>query len=365
MRVFVVCMLVLCLFVGTGTPTSAKKIDGTPNISARHAVLYEPSTDSFLYEKDSISRAPMASTTKIMTAYLAVKYCDLDSVINIPGEACGIEGSSLYLKEGEKYTIRDLLYGVLLQSANDAAAALAIFMDGNISTFADRMNAECEALGLVNTHFVNPHGLDDPDHFTSARDLAKLAAAALEYPAFADAVATRKYTISCENGDKRLLVNHNKLLHLYQGASGVKTGFTKKSGRCLVGAAEIDGVRLITVTLNAPDDWNDHIRLFEYGLSIVERKILCSAEDLIVNIPSFNEPGKYLSCTNSEELSAVLPKGSPAPTLQYEITPYIPTPKPTGAIVGYVKCILDGVCIAQSPLTIKEIHNLEVFYGKD
>jgi D-alanyl-D-alanine carboxypeptidase/D-alanyl-D-alanine carboxypeptidase (penicillin-binding protein 5/6) len=218
------------------------------------------------------------------------------------------------------------------------------------------MNRECEILGLVNTHFVNPHGLDDPAHHTSARDLAKLAAAALDVPAFAEAVATYKYTIHCENGDKRLLVNHNKLLHLYKGANGVKTGFTKKSGRCLVSAAEVDGVRLIAVTLNAPDDWNDHIRLFRFGFSQMECRLLCSAEDLLLNIPSFNQNGVSLLCTNSEDLIAILHKDAPAPSLSYEITPFISTPKPIGAMVGYVKCILDGQCIAESPIIIKEIH---------
>ena len=355
MKAFSISLLIACLLLGLCTPLSAK--ESAPQISARHAVLYEPSTDSFLYDKDSVSRAPMASTTKIMTAYLAVKYCDLATYVSVPEEACGIEGSSLYLKPDERFTVKDLLYGVLLQSANDAAATSAIYMDGSISAFADRMNRESQLLGLVNTHFVNPHGLDDPEHFTSARDLAKLAAVALDLPDFMEAVSTYKYTLTCENGDRRVLVNHNKLLHLYQGTTGVKTGFTKKSGRCLVGAVEINGVRLITVTLNAPDDWNDHIRLFEYGLSFYEHRVLCSAEDLVLNIPSFNQPGLYVACTNSETLSATLPKDAPAPTIVYELPSYISTPKNCGAIVGYVKCILDGKCIAESPMIIKEILN--------
>lgn len=353
----IIALLLACLCLPLLRLLVTAQANTTPSVSARHAVLYEPTTDTFLYDKDSVSRAPMASTTKIMTAYLAIKYGSLDDLVEIPEAACGIEGSSLYLTAGEHLTLRDLVYGLLLQSANDAAAAIAIHMSGSIDAFARLMNNECECLGLVNTHFVNPHGLDNPDHFTSARDLAKLTAAALDLPIFATAVAQQKYAIHCENDDKRILVNHNKLLRLYDDATGVKTGYTKKSGRCLVGAAEQDGLRLISVTLNAPDDWNDHISLFEYGFSQMENRLLCSAEELLYEIPSFNQSGISVTCTNSEDIYAILFRDAPAPVLQFEIGHHIPTPQKVGTIVGRVICLLGGKIIAESPMMIKEIHN--------
>ena len=193
-------------------------------VSARHAALYEPVTDTFLYEKNGDDRAPMASTTKVMTALIVLEQANLDETVSIPPEACGIEGSSIYMKPGERMTVRDLLYALLLQSANDAAAALAITVSGSIEAFARQMNERASTLGLVNTHFVNPHGLDDPEHFTSAKDLARIAAASMEIPEFRDMVGIVKYTIPSGNdGSTRVLFNHNRLLRLYGDAVGIKT----------------------------------------------------------------------------------------------------------------------------------------------
>ena len=193
---------------------------------------------------------------------------DLDRSFTIPPEACGIEGTSIYLQPGETLTVRDLLYALLLSSANDAATALALCCSGSIPAFADRMNRIAEQLGLENTHFVNPHGLDHPEHYSTARDLALIAAAAFEDVNFREIVSTRRYLIPAPDGGRRILTNHNKLLSRYSDCVGVKTGFTKKSGRCLVSAAERDGVLLISVTLNDPNDWNDHTLLLDYGFSL-------------------------------------------------------------------------------------------------
>jgi D-alanyl-D-alanine carboxypeptidase len=161
----------------------------------------------------------------------------------------------------------DLLFGLMLRSANDAAAAIAYEISGSIEAFADKMNEKAESLGLTDTHFTNPHGLDDKEHYTTARELAIITGEALKNDTFLQIVSTKKQIITNSDGESRLLINHNKLLNMYENTIGVKTGFTKKSGRCLVGAAERDGVRLITVTINAPDDWKDHTALFDYGFS--------------------------------------------------------------------------------------------------
>ena len=214
----------------------------------------------------------MASTTKIMTALVAIESSPLDKNVMISDMAIGTEGSSLYLKKGEIMSMSDLLMGLMLRSANDAAAAIAYEISGSIEAFADKMNEKAASIGVTDTHFTNPHGLDDENHYTTAADLAIITAEALKNDTFLEIVSTEKCIIKNFDGEARLLTNHNKLLSLYDGAIGVKTGFTKKSGRCLVGAAERDGMRLIAVTINAPDDWNDHEALFDFGFSRLNSK---------------------------------------------------------------------------------------------
>lgn len=238
------------------------------DVSAKAAILIEAESKEAVFEKDADVRLPMASTTKIMTALIAVESCCLDDICIIPKEACGIEGSSVYLTEGESLTMEELLYCLMLESANDAATAIAYIVAGGIDEFADLMNLRAAELGLENTHFTNPHGLDDDEHYTTARDLALLTAHALKNDSFAKIVSTRKMIIDRNDGDgSRVLINHNKMLKMYDGAIGVKTGFTKASGRCLVSAAERDGVKMIAVTLSAPSDWSDHKKLLDWGFS--------------------------------------------------------------------------------------------------
>ncbi|MBE6537348.1 MAG: D-alanyl-D-alanine carboxypeptidase [Ruminococcaceae bacterium] len=261
-RIIIFAVFLVLIFILYTTVVSSS---GAVSVSAKSAALYDSSAKSFLYIKNADQRLPMASTTKIMTALVAIESCPLEKEILVSDKAIGIEGSSLYLKNGEILSMCDLLLGVMLRSANDAAAAIAYEISGSIEAFADKMNEKASELGLKDTHFTNPHGLDDKEHYTTARELALIAAAALENPIFREIVSSKKCTVKNSDGETRLLINHNKLLNMYEGAIGVKTGFTKKSGRCLVGAAERDGQRFISVTINAPDDWNDHISLFNYG----------------------------------------------------------------------------------------------------
>ena len=242
---------------------------GIPSVSAKSSTLYEPTTNDFLLEKNADLRLPMASTTKIMTALIAIEKCDLNEEVIIPKEATGIEGSSIYMKEGDRISVKDLIYSVLLQSANDAATALAIKIGGDVKGFADIMNEYASKLGLKNTRFQNPHGLDEKDHYTTARDLALLASAALKNDAFKAICSTYKHTFMLSDSP-RVIFNHNKLLKRYDGAIGVKTGFTDESGRCLVSAAERNGICLIAVTMNAPDDWNDHTKMLNFGFDNYE-----------------------------------------------------------------------------------------------
>lgn len=239
-------------------------------LSAKHAVVMDAATGRMLYEHEAHTRCLIASTTKIMTGLLICEDCDLTKEISVPPEAAGIEGSSVYLKAGERVRMEDLLYGMMLQSGNDAAASLAIAHSGSIEDFASKMNEKAAQLGLEDTHFANPHGLDAEDNYATAADLAHLAAAAMENETFARVVSTRQHRFG-----ERVVTNHNKLLWRYEGADGVKTGFTKAAGRILVSSAMRQGRRLICVTINAPDDWNDHAALLNEGFSQFEPRILC------------------------------------------------------------------------------------------
>ncbi len=232
-----------------------------PSVSAQSAILYDCTASRVLYEKNADKKALIASTTKIMTGLLIAEQCDLDEDVSIPEEAVGVEGSSLYLKNGEVLSVGDLLYGLMLQSGNDAAVALAIHCGGSVEAFVSMMNEKADELHLSGAHFANPNGLDDEGNYATARDLALLTQYALENETFAEVVSTKTATL----GGNRAVTNHNKLLWRYDGCIGVKTGFTRAAGRILVSAAERDGRRLVAVTIGAPDDWNDHTKLLDYG----------------------------------------------------------------------------------------------------
>ena len=227
-------------------------------ISAEKAVVMDTVTGRLLYEDGADSRSLIASTTKIMTAYIVCRRCNVLDRFRIPKEAVGIEGSSMYLREGEILTIQELLYGLMLHSGNDAAVALAIYCGGTVEGFVDLMNEQAVSMGLKKTHFSNPHGLDASDHYSTASDLAVLASEAMKNPVFAMTVSTK--TVSAGNRSFR---NHNKLLWRLDGAEGIKTGYTRAAGRILVSSVSRKGRRLVAVTINAPDDWNDHCTLME------------------------------------------------------------------------------------------------------
>lgn len=239
-----------------------------PTVSSLSAVLYEPESGRFLFEKDADTKRPMASTTKLMTALTASEILSLQQAVTVPEKAVLVEGSSMGLRGGDNITVKDLLIGLLLSSGNDAANALALLCSGSLTSFAEQMNQKAKELGMTHSIFVTPSGLDEGDHSSTARDMARLGAAVLQVPALASICASKQATVQFGNPKRSvLLTNHNRLLSLYEGAIGMKTGFTKKAGRCLVSAARRNGVTLIVVTLNASDDWNDHMALYDYGFS--------------------------------------------------------------------------------------------------
>ncbi len=289
-------------------PSAALTESSPPAVSARAACLIEAESGRVVYEKNADARLPMASTTKIMTALVALELGDPGQIIAAAPEAIGVEGSSIYLTEGEELTLEQLLYALLLESANDAAAAIAIGLSGSIEAFADEMNRKADALGLSDTHFANPHGLDHEAHYTTARELALITREALKHPLFAEIVATRKTTVPHAGSEGvRLLVNHNKLLRMYDGCVGVKTGFTTASGRCLVSAAKRDGVSLIAVTLHAPNDWQDHTALLDHGFSRLRAVTLCTPYTVSYALPTVGGSTDSVLLTNPRAHTVTLP----------------------------------------------------------
>ncbi len=216
--------------------------------SAVSEIAMELTTETVLKEGNADTRLPMASTTKIMTAIIIVEDCNLDEVITVSDAAVGVEGSSIYLKKDEQIDIRDLVYGLMLRSGNDAACALAIHHSGSVEKFVEVMNARAKTVGAESTNFTNPSGLPDNDHYTTARDLCKIACYAMRNEKFKEVVSTRSH-----KGNFRSYANKNKMLYNYDGANGVKTGYTVKAGRCLVSSAERNGMDVVTVVLNCPD----------------------------------------------------------------------------------------------------------------
>ena len=323
-------------------------------VSAEHAIVLDAATGRVLYEKNSNERSLIASTTKIMTGLIVCEQCNVLDRMRIPKEAVGIEGSSMYLREGEVLTVQELLYGLMLQSGNDAAVALAIYCGGTVEGFAELMNDKARQLGLENTHFVNPNGLDSPDHYSTAKDLALLAAYAMNNPVFAKTVSTKSVKIG-----QRYLTNHNKLLWQLEGADGVKTGFTKAAGRILVSSAQRDGRRLICVTINAPDDWRDHSSLLENAFSDYHVQQLIHAGDIlgtvevlggqVMEVHLIAEEDFSYSLAEDEQISILLPQ----PGFAY-------APVAFGQKAGFAHVLLNGVPVGKVSLLFGETVEKEI-----
>lgn len=278
-------VLFLVLFISVSFSYNVSALD----ISAKYACVIDKMSGNILYEKNAHEKHSMASTTKIMTALVALENNSTDEIVTVSNNASGTEGSSIYLKPGEKIPLEDLLYGLMLASGNDAAIAIAEHVGKSVENFAKMMTDKAKSLGAQNTSFKNPNGLDEEGHFTTAYDLALITKAAMKNEKFAEIVKTKTKQIANPTEDYgRVVTNHNKLLNLYEGCVGVKTGFTKKTGRCLVSAANRDGFEVIAVTLAAPDDWNDHKKMLDAAFESVEKKPLIIKDMVLKTVPVLN-----------------------------------------------------------------------------
>lgn len=347
MRVFIKCIalaLLFCAFINFNA--NAENV-GIGEISATSACLIEAENGCILYSKNATKQLPMASTTKIMTAILALESgISLDKVIKTPKEAVGVEGSSIYLQNGEEITFENLIYGLLLCSANDSAVAIAIAVSGNVENFVALMNQKAQNLGLTNTHFTNPHGLYDKEHYTTAIDLAKLMAYCIKNDLFVNISGCYKKVVQSDKDLTRVMINHNRLLNSYDGIIAGKTGFTKMSGRCLVTCAEREGIQLIAVTLNAPNDWQDHASLFDFGFANYER---VHFDEISLKIPIISGKMSYFHAKTSD-FSLFLPKNAGEINIQINAPQFVFAPIESGENLGEVIYKQNGKIIAKVPL---------------
>lgn len=332
---------------GEQEPTEAVETYVDPyglNISAECAILLDASSGRVLYEKNAEQRHLIASITKIMTALVVLEKAeDLDTTVTIPEDWTGVEGSSMYLEAGDVVSIRGLLYGLILNSGNDAATVLATTLAGDEATFVGWMNEYAAKFGMNDTHFSNPHGLDAEDHYSTAHDMARLMVEAMKNETFREITHTRHIVI-----DGFEMYFHNKLLDRYEYCISGKTGYTMAAGRTLVTASEKDGQLLVAVTLNAPDDWNDQIAMYEYGFNHYPTTCICTEGSCFTTVP-LSDTGTAVPVYCMDSLSYLVMDGE-----QVERTVYLPSEFTEsvgkGVIVGRVEYSVAGESVGTTYL---------------
>lgn len=335
-------------------PQRAQADTKTPTVSAAGMALFEAESMRLIAADNAHQKAYMASTTKVMTALIVLETCDVDAVVKIPDEAIGMEGSSIYLARGETMSVRDLLHGLMLTSGNDAAVALAMHAAGSVQAFAERMNARAKEIGCQNTHFANPNGLPDEAHYTTAYDLGLIAATAMQNEAFCNIVGQTYHETA--TGDRpRTFKNKNKLLWQYEGGNGVKTGFTKAAGRCLVFSAKRNGMTLVGTLLNAPDMWKDAEALLDYGFETIENRLLLDCEAPLATIAVTGGEKMHLPVAAQHDiLYPMLTDGSDAVSWEMVLPRQVAAPVSAGDAIGSVTLIINGEAADTAPLIATE-----------
>ncbi len=337
---WVIWLGVLMLLIGTAYADADLKDEGI-EVDAKAAILIEADSGRVLYEHNADKRYPMASTTKIMTALIAIEHCSMDEIVTAGKNASGVEGTSIYLSEGEQLTMHQMLQGLMIRSGNDAAVAIAEHIAGDVQTFADLMNRRAQMLG-ADALFVTPNGLDKGDHGASARAMALIAQAAMRLEEFRSLVSTQRAVIPwIDHEYSRVLQNKNRLLKEYEGANGIKTGFTSKAGRCLVFSAERDGMKLIGVVLSCPSWFDEAEKMLDWGFENF------SMETAVQE----GETAAYVKVEGGVEDSVPV---AAAQTLSYPIAAddvwsvetyaaeLLAAPIEAGDVVGYVSLVVDG-----------------------
>lgn len=332
---------------------SATTIKTHAQNSAKAAITIEAQTGISLYEKNADEQLPMASTTKIMTALVALENADINQTFTVSETACKVEGTQIGLLAGDQISLNDLLHMLMMKSANDAAQTIAENISGSLEAFAELMNERAKQMGLTHTHFENPHGLPSDNHYTTARELALISAEALKNDTFAQIVSTKKKKLDYHG---LVIENSNRLLSSYEYTTGVKTGFTKAAGRCLVTSAKKDGVTLINVTLNDGNDWQDHTEMFEEGFRRVSSYTLYEAGQYSITVPVLNgtHPARF---TNPEPVYGVCIDGQKIEYIPTDCLPqslYAPIQKETFDQQVYVELAYKNRLVGTMKLTLCE-----------
>ena len=351
------CCLCLCLALVLCTVSPGA---GAISTGASSAILIDGESGRVLYEQNAHEMRYIASITKLMTALVAMESGhSLDEVVSIKKEYTGAEGSSMYLREGEELTLEALMYGLLLASGNDAALAVAGYCGGSVGEFVARMNRRAVLLGMENTRFVNPSGLTEEGHMSTAADMAKLAAACMKNETIAKMVGTRTITIA-----GRTFTNHNKLLWRYEGCIGMKTGYTERSGRTLISCAERNGQRLIAVTLNDANDWADHTAMLDHGFASYTRTRLCGAGECFARLPVTGSLLSFVPAEAADEVYYPLAQGEQL-RREVSLARWLQAPVTRGQTAGTVTWYLGERVVAVCPLIYGKTAGLHVVQSRN
>lgn len=355
-------------FIASLDITQAKAVG--ISVSAECAVLMCADNGEVLYEKNSEMKHAMASTTKILTSIIALEAAQYGNKQVKVTKDMYAEGSSMYLKEGEILTLKDLATGMMTVSGNDAANAVALSLANNFSDFAKIMNAKAKEIGMKNSSFVTPSGLDDDNHYSTAYDMALLMSYAMKNVDFAELTSKKSESVTFIKPEGKVCTytNHNKLLRLYEYCVGGKTGFTESAGRCLVSCAKKDGVTLVAVTLNAPDDWNDHINMYEYGFPMMQSVELDDfSESFSVNIVGGETDNIFAVAENS---SQAIVKKSDINMIERKVmlADFVYAPVTAGDRIGVITYKYNGDIIAENYLvaetSVKYVEVKKSFFQK-
>ena len=321
--------------------------DTLPNVTATSAIVIEASTGHVIYSRNAEQKMFPASTTKMMTLIMALEHGGLDEIVTVSANASGTEGSTLWLDPNEKIPLNDLLYGMIMASANDASVAIAEHLDGSVIKFAEHMTNRARELGATNTNFTNPHGLPDANHYTTALDLAILASYGLKLPGFEQIVTQQEVSFYWIHDDEsKLIRTENKLLWMYNGCNGIKTGYTESAGRCVVCAAKRNGIQLISVVLDGQYMWNDSIILLDYGFENISTETIVEPDKVIKTLPIISGRKKSMRVKTAGEIVVPVFKNDDAYTINYDIPEVLTAPIVDGESIGKVRVMIDGKEIA-------------------
>ena len=321
-------------------------------------VVLEVDSGRVLFSNNENQRLPMASTTKIITAITALENADISQDVKITSKTCNVEGSSVYLKDGDIFTLKDLLYGLMLRSGNDCAESIALFVGNTRENFIKMMNSTCKKIGCENTNLTNPHGLPDDNHYTTALDLAKISAYAMKNATFCEIVSAKRVIVTEKSqNEKRVFVNKNKMLSRYDGANGIKTGYTKKAGRCLVSSAKRNGMQLVCVVINSPQMFERSEELLNNAFSEYNYYPIINSQE-IEEICSLQE---FSLATSNNSRFYPLKKGETL-KCEYEVYNFKRFPLKKGEIIGKINVFnKNSLLFSENIITINRVENKKIF----